>query len=233
MSRICIIPARAGSKRIKQKNIKNFLGKPIIGYSIKAALDSKEFEKVMVSTDSEEIAAIARKYGAEVPFYRSNKNSDDHAVISDVINEVLSYYKERGTLFEQVACLFATAPFISANKIKQVNSMLLGDEYDSVFTIQKYSSSIFRSFKMNDNKLEMFWPENISVRSQDLPDAYYDAGQYYCAKTECFISNGSFFTGSSGGFILSDIEARDIDTKEDWVFAEKIFTMLNNDLTFR
>jgi len=226
MAKLCIIPARGGSKRIPNKNRKDFLGKPIIAYSIQAALESNDFDKVIVSTDDERIAEVATKFGVQVPFIRSAKNSDDYATIADVILEVLDFYKKQDLHFDHVACLFATAPFISAKKIIEANLKLNEGIYDSVFFIQEFSYPIFRSLKKNeDGNLEMFWPENLNKRSQDLPKAYHDAGQYYVAKTKAFTEQGTFFTKTCGGILISDLEARDIDSETDWQIAETIYRL--------
>lgn len=226
MAKLCIIPARGGSKRIPRKNIKSFLGKPIIAYSIQAALESKDFDKVIVSTDDNEIAEVAKKYGAEVPFLRSKKNSNDYATIADVMFEVIDFFEKEKINFDEIACLFATAPFISAKKIIEANAKLKEGRHDSVFFIQEFGYPIFRSLKKNENEnLEMFWPENLNTRSQDLPKAFHDAGQYYIAKTKAFIEQKTFFTKASGGILVSDLEARDIDSEMDWQIAETIYRL--------
>lgn len=228
MSRICIIPARGGSKRIPGKNIKLFCGKPIIAYSIEAALKSNEFDEVMVSTDDQKIADIALAYGAKVPFLRSEKTADDFATIADVILEVIAKYEEQKRSFSHVACLFATAPFISDEKIKSAIYKLENDDFSSVFFVQEFTYTIWRSLKMNSKGvLSMNWPENLNKRSQDLPKAYHDAGLFYIAKSLDFLSEKTFFTTKSSGITISDLEARDIDTEDDWIFAETLFKIKN------
>lgn len=224
MASICIIPARGGSKRIPGKNIRPFLGRPVIAYSIQAALESSSFDKVIVSTDDEAIASISVALGAEVPFLRSAKNSDDHATIADVMFEVLDYFKGEGKYYDEVACLFATAPFISADRIREANHRLRHAAVDSVFFIQEFSYPIFRALRQNtQGTLEMFWPENLNTRSQDLPKAFHDAGQYYIARTDAFCAARTFFTKNASGIVISDLEARDIDTAQDWEIAEALY----------
>lgn len=227
MFNLAIIPARGGSKRIPRKNIKDFLGKPIIAYSIEVALKSGLFDEVMVSTDDEEIAEVARKYGAKVPFMRSKKNADDKATIADVIEEVVLFYEKAGAISEVVCCLFATAPFLTQELLKEGYDKvgLLG--FDSAFTIQKFDYPIFRALRENENgNLEMFWKEHLNTRSQDLPKAYHDAGQLYFGKTKSVLAERTFFTKKAYGIKLSKLEAQDIDTLEDWEFAEKLYELL-------
>lgn len=226
MKRLCVIPARGGSKRIPRKNIKPFLGQPIISYSINAAIESKLFDEVMVSTDDEEIANYSKSLGAKVPFLRSEQNSNDFATIADVIKEVIEYYGKNGEEFNQVACLFATAPFISSQKITEAINQLTNSTSNSVFFIQEFSYPILRSLKQNEsNFLEMNWPENLNKRSQDLPKAFHDAGMFYVAETKAFLAENTFFTARATGILVSDIEARDIDNDADWRIAEVLFKL--------
>jgi N-acylneuraminate cytidylyltransferase len=228
-SKLCIIPARGGSKRIPRKNIKNFLGKPIIAYSIEAAQKSNLFNEIMVSTDDREIAEIAEQYGAKVPFMRSKENADDNATIFDVVHEVLDYYKKLDFSPPIVGCVFATAPFMNEKIIIQGLNKIEKEGFDSAFTVQKFNYPIFRALKKKENgNLEMFWDEYLNTRSQDLPDAYHDAGQFYIAKTSALLIEKSFFTLNSVGIELSNNEAIDIDTEEDWKFAETLFKILKS-----
>jgi N-acylneuraminate cytidylyltransferase len=216
MQRVAIIPARGGSKRIPQKNIRNFLSKPIIAYSIDCALNSGLFSEVMVSTDNEEIASIANSYGAKIPFYRSEKNSNDFATLNDVISEVLECYKEAGKQFDYGCCILPTAPFITTEKLKEAFLMLVNHGFDSVRPVVKFTYPIQRAFRLlTDNRVQMFSPEYAQSRSQDLEPAYHDAGQFYWFKTDKMLS-GSL----KGGMIVSEIEAQDIDTIDDWTIAE-------------
>jgi pseudaminic acid cytidylyltransferase len=229
MSRnLCIIPARGGSKRIPRKNIRNFLGKPIIAYSIEAALDSELFEEVMVSTDDEEIAAIALKYGAKVPFMRSAKNADDYATTVDVLIEVIETYMSMGLEFENIACLYPSAPFTTSEKLKKAYSNLRSKKLDAVFPIMPYSFPIQRSLKMNNEKLEFFYPEFENSRSQDLEKSYHDAGQFYFLNTAKLLRNRSILSQNAGGILITELEAQDIDNESDWKIAEIKYELLQS-----
>ncbi len=230
MSAIAIIIARGGSKRIPRKNIREFCGSPIIKYSIESAISSGCFDEVMVSTDDDEIAKIARKYGAKTPFTRSEKNSDDYATTADVLLEVLSEYKKIGKEFDKLCCIYPTAPFITAEKIANAMEILQNnDDCDSVLPVVKYSYPIQRSLKISDNKLQMNWPENYSKRSQDLEDTYHDAGQLYCLKISDFLKNKILFTAKTMPIIVSELEVQDIDNEEDWQIAEMKYKILNHE----
>jgi len=212
---LAIIPARGGSKRIPKKNIRNFLGKPIIAYSIQAALECKLFEEVMVSTDDVEIAEVAKSYGAEVPFMRSGKNSDDYATLADVVDEVKKEYLNRNRYFRYICCILPTAPLITITNLEKGFELLIGKKVDSVKPVVKFSYPIQRAIKMVDGKTEMFYPQFKTARSQDLEPAFHDAGQFYWMK---------FDTGLRGqnkyGFELPEIQVQDIDTIEEWKLAE-------------
>ncbi|WP_055447264.1 pseudaminic acid cytidylyltransferase [Lacinutrix mariniflava] len=225
MANLAIIPARGGSKRIHRKNIKLFLGKPIIAYSIEAALKSNLFDEVMVSTDDKEIAEIAIQYGAKVPFLRSENNANDFAVIADVVEEVLISYSKNNKTFNNVCCLLPTAPFITASKIIDAHLKMLNEKFDSVFPVLEYSFPIQRSLKMNSNKVEMVWEENLNTRSQDLEPRYHDSGQFYWIKVSSFFRENKIFTSNSGAIIISELEAQDIDTETDWALAELKYKM--------
>lgn len=227
MSSIAIIPARGGSKRIPQKNIKSFCGKPIIEYSIQAALDSGLFSEVMVSTDDDVIAEIAMKAGASVPFFRSEKTANDYAHIGDVLLEVIETYNQNGQFFDTFCCILATAPFISAMRLKEGYHVLKNSDYDSVFPVLKFSYPIQRALKIEDRNVSMIQPEHLLSRSQDLMPAYHDSGQFYWCRTNRFLSKKVVFTGNSGSIILSDMEVQDIDTPEDWEIAEFKYNVLN------
>lgn len=221
MSSIAIITARGGSKRIPKKNIRPFLGKPIIVYSIEAALRSGIFDEVMVSTDSQEIADIAIKYGAQVPFLRSEKNSDDYATTASVIEEVLLTYKKNGKEYEYVCCLYPTAPFITSERLIEARQLLKQKGVDSVSLVVPFGHPIQRSFKIDSNqKLMMNWPENVNTRSQDLAPAYHDAGQFYFLDVKKFLIQKKIFTDNVSPLIISELEAQDIDNEEDWQIAE-------------
>lgn len=229
MSNLAIIPARGGSKRIPKKNIKPFLGKPIIAYSIEAALKSEIFDEVMVSTDDTEIAKIALQYGAKVPFLRSNKNANDYAVLVDVVDEVVLNYSQNNQTFDNICCLLPTAPFITSNKLKKAYSVFKDKNYDSLFPILEYSFPIQRSLKIEDNKVKMVWEEHLNTRSQDLEPRYHDAGQFYWLKTTTFIRYKRLFTENSGAIIISELHAQDIDTETDWKLAEIKYKLMLNE----
>lgn len=219
MKNLVIIPARGGSKRIPRKNIKDFLGKPIIAYSIEAALQSGMYDEVMVSTDDEEIAEIAKLYGASVPFYRSPATANDYAVTADVISEVLDCYEQLGKTFDNVTCLYSTAPFVSAKRLKESFDRLTGD-IESVFTCVAYSFPIQRALHMVEDKIEMIHPENMFARSQDLEPSYHDAGQFYTLTVDFFKKTKSLWGKNTAGIVLSELEVQDLDTLTDWTLAE-------------
>jgi len=227
--KICIIPARGGSKRIPRKNIKPFLGIPIIGYSIKAALASNLFDKVMVTTDDDEIAEIAQRFGAEVPFRRSSKNSDDYATTVDVLLEVIEAYKQLNYIFEYGCCIYPTAPFVTPDLLQRSFTELKNKQLDTVFPVLAFSFPIQRALKINaKHRMEMFQPENMFVRSQDLEPAYHDAGQFYWFKSKTLLSEKKLWTTNAGVVILNEMEAQDIDTIDDWAVAELKFKMKVN-----
>lgn len=218
---IAIIPARGGSKRIPRKNIKDFLGKPIIAYSIEAALKSELFDEVMVSTDDYEIAEVAKKYGASVPFMRSKENSDDFATTSDVILEVLEEYKRIVDDFDYFCCIYPTAPFITPHVLIESFNLMIKVKADSVIPVVKFNYPIQRALKINNNnKLEYIWPENINKRSQDFDHLYHDAGQFYWSNVDYFYKNERLISQNSVPFVLAQTVVQDIDNKEDWKLAE-------------
>lgn len=226
--KLAIITARGGSKRIPKKNIKNFCGKPIISYSIEAALSSKIFDEVMVSTDSEEIAKISECYGAKVPFLRSEENSNDYATTSDVLVEVLSYYKKRGCAVSEVCCIYPTAPFITAEKLRMAMELLeSGDDIDTVIPVVDFSYPPQRGLILQNNKLVMREPENSKARSQDLQKIYHDAGQFYFIKVVPFLNSRNLMSGKIKGLILSELEVQDIDTENDWKLAELKYKLMS------
>jgi len=221
MKRLAIIPARGGSKRIPRKNIKLFRGLPIITYSIRAALKSNLFDEVMVSTDDEEIATLAKQHGASTPFKRSLETSNDAARIIDVIKEVLNSYKTTGKItFDSVCCILPTAPLIQIHDLKRALELLEKKRFDSVFPVAKFSYPIFRALEKHDDKINMFWPENYNKRSQDLPPAFHDAGQFYWINPEKCFNEDSLFTTNSGAIELSELYVQDIDTEDDWKLCE-------------
>ena len=227
MARVAIITARGGSKRIPKKNIKEFCGKPIIAYSIKAALDSKAFDEVMVSTDSEEIAEVARSYGAKVPFLRSEKTSNDFATTADVLEEVLNTYKTEGKDFDSFACIYPTAPFITGERLAEAAG-ILDDNNNAVISVVRYSFPPQRAFILRDGKLSYQYPQYEKARSQDLEPVYHDCGQFYIEKTEPFLKEFTLVTSKTIPYVLPEEEVQDIDTYSDWQIAEMKYELLRN-----
>ena len=199
MSSICIITARGGSKRIPKKNIKEFCGKPIIAYSIEAALASKLFDEVMVSTDSEEIAAVARHYGAKVPFMRSEKTSDDFATTADVLREVITEYGKRGQKFDIMCCIYPTAPFVTGDKLRQAYGKFVEAEADMLQPVVAFSFPPQRAFVVRDGLLAYRYPEHANARSQDLESWYHDAGQFYFWEVKVFMNMMMDISTRGGG----------------------------------
>ena len=220
MSNVCIIPARGGSKRIPRKNIKPFLGKPIIAYSIQAALETELFDEVMVSTDDPEIAEIARQYGASVPFMRSEKNSDDFATTYDVIEEVVENYQKQGIEFDTLCCVYSCAPFVTKETLTLAFRELNDKQFDSVFPVLVYSFPIQRALRQENGKLSMIQEEHLTTRSQDLVESYHDAGQFYWCKTKKLLATKKILSPNTGGIVISELDAQDIDTETDWKLAE-------------
>jgi len=226
MNRIAIIPARGGSKRIPKKNLKGFLGRPILAYSIEAALTSGLFDEVMVSTDDDEIAEVAIRFGASIPFRRSIKNSDDFATTVEVLFEVLQMYKAEGKQFEYGCCIYPTAPFVTSSKLKQAFDVLTNGNFDSVFPVLKYSYPIQRSLRFEGDRIKMVYPEHLNSRSQDLEATYHDSGQFYWFSTDALINKKKMFTDNAMGILTSELEAQDIDTEVDWKLAELKFELI-------
>ena len=216
MSNLCIIPARGGSKRIPRKNIKAFLGKPIIAYSIEVALSSGLFDEVMVSTDDDEIAQIAKKHGASVPFLRSKEGANDFATLSEVVEEVKEEWSTRGEKFENICLVLPTAPLISKELLQKTYLLLNESGVDSVRPIVKFAYPIQRAFKMNNKgKVSFFNPEYATTRSQDLTPSYHDAGMFYWMRWDVGLKGESKY-----GYEISEMECQDIDTDNDWKLAE-------------
>ncbi|WGS63899.1 pseudaminic acid cytidylyltransferase [Marinitoga aeolica] len=226
MKNLAIIPARGGSKRIPRKNIKKFYGKPIISYSIEAAIKSNIFDEIMVSTEDGEIAEIAKSYGAKIPFLRSKDNSNDYATLVDVCLEVIEEYEKNDVFFDYACCILPTAPLINYENIIKAYKLLSEKNFDSVITVTEYSFPIQRSFKLKNNKLEMNWPENMMKRSQDLEKTYHDAGQFIFFKIEELKKQKVLYMKNMGGIILSNIEVQDIDNEIDWKLAELKYELL-------
>lgn len=228
---VAIITARGGSKRIPRKNIKDFLGKPIIAYSIEAALNSKLFDEVMVSTDDMEIAEVAKRYGANVPFMRSAKNSDDYASTADVLYEVLTEYSKLGKKFKWMCCIYPTAPFVTADKLKKAFDHLKTTGADALTPVVKFSYPPQRGFIVVDGLLQYKWKENINKRSQDLEPLYHDVGQFYFYAVDAFLNEYNSQGGGQAGLkaipmLIDEIEVQDIDNLSDWELAEIKYRML-------
>lgn len=222
--RLCIIPARGGSKRIPKKNIKHFLGKPIIAYSIEAALQSGCFDHVIVSTDDPEISAVAKQFGAKVPFERPEALADDFAGTLPVIKHAIEWFDANKEAPLEVCCLYATAPFATQETIKQAYMQLKNTEADYCFTVTRYPFPIQRAIKVNkQQRVEMFHPETFNSRSQDLEEAYHDAGQFYWGTASAFKALKPFFCAEASPFILPQYLVQDIDTLEDWKRAELMY----------
>jgi len=228
MKSIAIIPARGGSKRIPRKNIKNFLGKPIISYSLDAALQSKLFDEVMVSTDDEEILNIALENGAKVPFLRSKKNAGDLASTYDVLEEVILEYKKNDKKFDYICCIYPTAPFVTSKKLRDSFNLLKKNNWDSIFPVVKFSYPIQRAIMVNtDSKMSMFDPKMNENRSQDLPETFHDAGQFYWFKTNKLLESKKIWTKDTRVIKFSELEVQDIDNIDDWNLAELKYKSLN------
>jgi pseudaminic acid cytidylyltransferase len=221
MRALCIIPARGGSKRIPRKNIRSFLGAPIITHPIQAALSSGCFDEVMVSTDDVEIASVAREAGAAVPFLRSADNSTDQAGTIPVLLEVLERYTQAGREFDLGCCLYPTAVFATAMLLQRGRELLLSDaRIDSVIPVVRYGYPIQRSFRIDDGRLAMRWPEHLQTRSQDLEPAYHDAGQFYWFCVPALRREGRLLTNATVPLELPDSEVQDVDNEVDWELAE-------------
>lgn len=217
---LAIITARGGSKRIPRKNIKEFLGKPIIAYSIEAAIESGIFDEVMVSTDDEEIKEVALKFGASVPFMRSEETSNDMAMTHEVVIEVIDQYEKLGRKFDYVCCIYPTAPFITAEKLRMGLEKLDNDDVDAVVPIVPFSFPPQRAFVIRDNKVAFNMPENRLVRSQDLEKWYHDCGQFYFLKTKQFMIEKKLIMDRTAPIIMDELEVQDIDNFDDWKIAE-------------
>ena len=227
MKTLAMITARGGSKRIPRKNIKDFNGKPIMAYSIEAAIASGVFDEVMVSTDDEEIAEIARKYGASVPFMRSEKTSNDFATTVDVIEEVIDTYHAKGQDFGIFTCIYPTAPFITADRLKSAVEELKASDADSLIPVVRFSYPPQRAMEIRGGKLVFRQPENLSKRSQDLEPHFHDAGQFYVVRTESFRKNHGIMVGDILPLELSELEVQDIDNEVDWKLAELKYKLLH------
>ena len=229
MKSVAIITARGGSKRIPRKNIKEFCGKPILAYSIEAALTSGIFDTVMVSTDDEEIAEIAKQYGAEVPFYRSEKTANDYATTNDVLLEVLEEYEKRGEHFDLACCIYPTAPFVTAQKLKAAVEQLNASDADTLIPVVAFSYPPQRAMIVKDGRLVFEYPRYLDSRSQDLEPHYHDVGQFYVFRTESFQKNRKLMIGNILPMVISEMEVQDIDNQTDWEIAEMKYRLMKNE----
>ena len=221
---IALIPARGGSKRIPRKNIKIFGGKPMIAWSIEAALQSACFDQVVVSTDDDEIAEVARQYGAQVPFMRPASLSDDHTGTTAVVAHAINWFAAQGQSPELVCCVYATAPFVTADDLQRAQKTLMDTGSDYVFSVTSYAFPIQRAIRINERqRVEMFSPEHFNTRSQDLEEAYHDAGQFYWGRAPAWLDNKRIFSPVSVPHLLLRHQVQDIDTPEDWKRAEYLF----------
>jgi len=229
MNAVAIIPARGGSKRIPRKNIRLFAGKPIIAYSIEAARASGLFDRVIVSTDDQEIAAVAENFGAEIPFLRPKALADDHAGTNAVVRHALQWYRERQEMPQYACCLYATAPFVQTGYLRQGFEKLVASGKSFAFSVTSFPFPIQRAIKIRpDGAVEPFCPEQVFVRSQDLEEAYHDAGQFYWGRAEAFLRDAVVFSPESVPVILPRHLVQDIDTEEDWKRAELMFRALQS-----
>jgi len=223
---IAVIPARGGSKRIPKKNIKEFFGKPIIAYSIEAAQQTELFDRIVVSTDDEEIAQVAKHYGAEVPFIRPKKLSDDYTGTTEVIGHAAQWFRDNGEKVDYVCCIYATAPFLKAEYIEKGYRILVEEHAPYVFSVTEYEFPIQRSVVLDKTgSIKPYFPEYIGHRSQDLEKVYHDAGQFYWGAADAFISGKSLYSGESLPVILPRYLVQDIDDEEDWIQAEGLYNL--------
>lgn len=220
MGTVCVITARGGSKRIPRKNIRDFCGKPIILYSIEAALSCGLFDEVMVSTDDEEIAAIAQSCGASVPFMRSDRTSGDFATTAEVLLEVLDEYEKDGRSFGMVCCIYPTAPFVTPEKITGAISLYESSGADSVLTVTRFSFPPQRGLIGRDDRLTYWMPEYEMTRSQDIEPIFHDAGQLYLRRVSSLRETRSMVGPYSVGYEVPETEVQDIDNETDWQIAE-------------
>ena len=227
--KIAVIPARGGSKRIPRKNIKDFCGKPMMAWSIEAAKVSSLFDHIIVSTDDAEIAEVAKQWGAEVPFMRPPELSDDYAGTTEVVAHAVQWALEQGFDVDAVCCIYATAPFIQADDLKRGLMTLESGDWSYAFTVTDFAAPIFRSFKQNsEGGIEMFYPEHFTARSQDLPTALHDAGQFYWGRPSAWIEGRRIFDKHSIPVVIPRWRVQDIDTQEDWERAEIVAPAIIN-----
>lgn len=222
--KIAIIPARGGSKRIPRKNIKPFCGKPMIAWSIDAARLSGCFDRIVVSTDDEEIAQVANHHGAEIPFMRPAALSDDHTGTTPVMAHAIDWVNQHIARVSHACCIYATAPFVQADDLRRAYAQLEQSGADYVFSVTSYAFPIQRAIRITDqHRVEMFSPEHFQTRSQDLAEAFHDAGQFYWGRAEAWLAEQPLFSPAAAPFVLPRHRVQDIDTLEDWIRAEWLF----------
>ena len=226
--RLAVIPARGGSKRIPRKNIKPFAGLPMIAWSIRAAIDSQCFDRIVVSTDDDEIAQVAQAYGAEVPFIRPKELSDDHTGTMAVVAHAIDWQNAHGSTATEVCCIYATAPFVQASDIAHGYDVLQSSGADYAFSVTSYAFPIQRAIRITPNqRVEMFQPEHFNTRSQDLEEAWHDAGQFYWGKAQAWLTQQALFTEAAAPVPLPRYRVQDIDIPEDWERAEWLWKSMN------
>ena len=226
---VAIIPARGGSKRIPRKNIRPFCGRPMIAWSIEAAITSGLFARIIVSTDDPEIAEIASELGAKAPFERPADLANDHAGTLPVISHAVDWLVQHGTPVSHACCIYATAPFLRAEDLKNSRMMMEDPELDFVFSITRFAFPIQRALKLDaENSLSMFWPEHELSRSQDLPAAYHDTGQFYWGTANAWQTRDRIYSSNCRGYELPEERVQDIDNESDWRIAEMKFRLLAN-----
>jgi pseudaminic acid cytidylyltransferase len=227
--RLCVIPARGGSKRIPRKNIKSFRGQAIIGYSIKTALESKCFDQVIVSTDDSEIAEVAESFGAAIPFIRPVELADDYTETLIVVKHAIDWFDEQSNPPTEVCCLYATAPFVTVDTIRNAYEQFKLSKAEYCFPVTTFSFSIQRAIKITPEKrIEMFYPEFLKIRSQDLEESYHDAGQFYWGKAQAFKKQKPLFSKDAFPYIMPRYLVQDIDTEEDWKRSELMYELIIN-----
>lgn len=227
MNAVAIIPARGGSKRIPHKNIRDFLGKPILAYSVVAARDSGLFKRILVSTDDKEIAAVARQWGAETPFERPPEISDDHSGTNAVVAHALRWLTQQGESVPLACCIYATAPFVQPEPLREGHRLLLASGKAFAFSVTRFEFPIQRALRMHgDGSVEALQPQFESTRSQDLEPAWHDAGQFYWGRAEAFLNATPVYAPTSVGVPIPRHLVQDIDTLEDWQRAEAMYRAL-------
>ena len=227
--RLCVIPARGGSKRIPRKNLRPFAGKPIMAWSIEAALACGLFDRVMVSTDDTEIAHVARAHGAEIPFMRPSELADDHTGTNAVVKQAIQWHQDQGQIVEVACCLYATAPFVQASALQEGHQKLMNSDKAFVFSVTRYDYPVQRALRLTEaGEVEALYPAYRQTRSQDLEPAYHDAGQFYWGRAQAFMEDAVLFSNVSLPVILPSHLVQDIDTEEDWRRAELMFMALRS-----